>query len=128
MGIPEVVRTERVKQALEKATFEFMSSQEQKHHFDDYFFFDKVKVKLGLPEDAKVNERGSKVRHGKTGQRSQIPHDLRKRLEEQWKIKVPPKMNCQDYDCFRTSFRKPSTIRCIFAYRLQTYEKRKNVQ
>ena len=108
MDIPEDRRDERVTQALEKATFKFMSSQEQRHHFDNNFIFDKIKVKMGLPEDAKVSERGSKVRQGKMGQRSQIPRDLRKRLEEQWKIKVTPKTNCQDYDCFRTSFNKVS--------------------
>ena len=106
MGIPQDVRKARIVQALEKATFKFMSSKEQRHHFDDHFFFDKVKVKMGLPEDAKPNESGSKVRQGKTGQRSLIPRDLRKRMQEQWKIYVTSKTNCPDYDSFRTSFRK----------------------
>ena len=108
MEIPEDVREDRIMQALEKATFKFMSSHEQRNHFNNSFFFDKIKDKMGLPEDAKVNERASNVRHGKMGQRSQIPHDLRKRLEEQWRVKVTPKSNCQDYDSFRTSFRKLS--------------------
>ena len=46
---------------MEKASFKFMSSQEQKHHFDDHFFFDIIKVSMGFPEDKKVGEMGSKV-------------------------------------------------------------------
>ena len=61
MQVPQDVRRERVEEALEKASFKFMSSQEQKHHFDDHFFFDIIKVSMGFPEDKKVGEMGSKV-------------------------------------------------------------------
>ena len=105
MEVPEDVRGGRVEEALEKASFKFMSSQEQKHHFDDHFFFDIVKISMGFPEDKKVSEMGSKVRHGKSGRGSQIPRQLRKRMEEQWKKKVAPETNCQDYDTFRASFK-----------------------
>ena len=57
---------------------------------------------MGLPEEANV--RVSKVRHGKTGTRSQIPASIMKRLKEQWKEKVATKTSCVDYDSFRKSF------------------------
>ena len=105
MEIPEEVREKRVEEALEKASFKFMSSKKQKHHFDDHFFFDKVKVSMGFPEDKEVSEMGSKVRHGKTGRGSPIPRNIRKRMEEEWKKKVTPETNCKDYDSFRASFK-----------------------
>ena len=105
MQIPQDVRGGRVEEALEKSSFKFMSSKEQKHHFDDNFFFDIIKGSMGFPEDRKVGEMGSKVRHGKTGRGSQIPRNLRKRMEVQWKKRVNPETNCKDYDSFRESFK-----------------------
>ena len=105
MEVPEEVREKRVEEALEKASFKFMSSKDQKHHFDDHFVFDRVKGSMGLPEDEEVSEMGSKVRHGKMGRGSQIPRNIRKRMEEEWQKRVTPVTNCKDYDSFRSSFK-----------------------
>ena len=104
LDIPENVREKRVLQAVEKSSFKFMSSQEQKHHFDDHFIFDNTKGDMGLPDEAKI--RVSKVRQGRMGQRLLIPTDIRERLEEQWKERIAAKINCENYDSFRCSFQK----------------------
>ena len=102
MEIPDGAREERVAEALQKASFEFMSSH--KHHFDDHFLFGKLKHTTGLPQEKVNREKGSKVRKGTTGQGSQIPRDIRKRLQGRWREKIGAKTNCQDYDSFRRSF------------------------
>ena len=100
MEIPDDFREERIAEALEKASFEFMSKN--KHQFDDNFL---MKHTRG-PSEEKVNKKKvGKVRKGKSGQGSQIPHDIRKRLQEQWRGRVAAKTNCQDYESFRRLFR-----------------------
>ena len=103
MEIPADLRQKRVAQAVEKASFRFMSSLEHKGKFDENFTFNKVKGAMGLPEEATVGV--SKVRQGKTGTRSTIPPEIYQRLVDQWRTKIAAKTQCQDYDAFRQSFR-----------------------
>ena len=85
-----------------QASFDFMSTH--KHQFDDNFLRSKMNHAKGQSE-AKGGKKVGKVRKGKTGQGSQIPRDIRKRLQEQWRQKITSKTNCQDYDSFRRSFK-----------------------
>ena len=106
MEIPGDVRARRVEEALQKASFEFMSKH--KNQFDDNFLRKHTNPKKESQEGKVNKEKGGKVgkvRKGKTGQGSQIPRDIRKRLQEQWRQRIGTKTGCQDYDSLRKSFR-----------------------
>jgi len=99
MQIGEGMEADRlVAEAVQKASFKFMSSPENKSHFDDHFVFDNTKVAMGLGDQSIAV---SKVRLGKTGTKSTIDADILKRLQDKWAQVIEAKTGCADYAAFR---------------------------
>ena len=104
MQIGEGMEADRlVTEAVQKASFKFMSSPENKSHFDDHFVFDNTKVAMGLGDQSIAV---SKVRLGKTGTKSAIDADILKRLQDKWAQVIEAKTGCADYTAFRKKIKE----------------------
>lgn len=99
------------------SSFEFMSSPEQAHHFDDHFVRRHVLPKMGLPPD--LPAAVSKVRRGggTVGSKNTVPAHLRLRLERRWAETLQPATGCVSYVALRASYEtnRPMTPHAAYA-------------
>ncbi|KOO27862.1 hypothetical protein Ctob_008452 [Chrysochromulina tobinii] len=94
-----------IKLVLERASFDFMSSEQQAHHFDDHFVRSKILPKMGLAPNTPLLV--SKVRRdgGTVGSRRKLPEDVALKLKAKWATIVQPRTGCADYAALRESLR-----------------------
>jgi len=99
------------------SSFEFMSSAEQTHHFDDHFVRRHVLPKMGLPPDLPTSV--SKVRQGggSVGHQGKIPLQVRRRLEQRWAEILTRATGCATYRELRAAYdaERPMTPHSAYA-------------
>jgi len=90
-----------IKLTLERASFAFMSSKEQKHHFDEHFTRTFVLPKMAL--DPSTPTRVSKVREGggAVGSRRELPEDVAEQLHRKWADVIAKQTGCASYAALR---------------------------
>jgi len=97
-ALDEPDRAALVDRALSLSTLDYMSSRPTQ--FDDHFQFDKLKLQMGLPADAR--QRATKVQRngGSPGKGKQLlPASVRKILDDNWAASdLTRKLNCPTYD------------------------------
>jgi hypothetical protein len=100
MGL-EASDKELIDAAVRVSSFDFMSSQQHAHQFDDHFVRSHILPKMGLPADKPL--RVSKVRRdgGKVGTRRKLPHAVSLSLRHKWQKVLAGPTGCADYEAFR---------------------------
>ncbi len=95
---------ELMRKVVAQSSFDFMSSAEHAHHFDDHFVRSKVGPAMGLL-DLDAPRHVSKVRRGggRVGSRRALPAAVARRLDEKWAAVVAGPTGCASYDELRAA-------------------------
>merc|ERR1712232_219283 len=86
----------------DRSSFEFMSSKEQQHHFDDHFVRSCALPRMGLPKDTpmlvgKVRRDGGKIGSGMTV----TPPSIVEWIKDQWDAVLAGPTGCETYGALR---------------------------